>query len=107
MAKLSVKRNSQSAFVGRGKVEAKTTTMEIFDTLPPAIRNALRSADFNYVTSSTSMRLLSGVSENIIIDNIRRSDLLEREGHAMALIWGAVGHPQAIIKGPTAEDMGL
>jgi hypothetical protein len=102
-----VRRGHQAVFVGKGKVESKHITMEVFDTLPARIRRAMQEADFNYVTSSVALLLIQGTEEERIIARLRKSDLAEREARAMAEIWGATGHPQAIIQGPTAEDMGL
>lgn len=69
------------------KTRKRDDRMEVFDSLPPAIRAAYREAAFDWAVMSVPRYLLKGVAEREIVADVRRGDA-EKIAADRTRVWG-------------------
>jgi len=69
------------------RIRKRDDRMEVFDSLPPAIRAAYANAAFDWAVSYVPEYLLRGVSQRTIIDAIAKGDA-DKIAADRTRVWG-------------------
>lgn len=78
-----------------------------YESLPKEVREQIQKSLICFSAVSIARQMNKGTSADIVIRSMIAAERRELDARAMAQVWGTYGHPQAIVRGPTVESLGL